>query len=443
MRILYISTLCAEKTYQALFGRGSRAPGRAAQKYHRVMTSGLAENSGTEVLCITAPPVSRANCPRKYIAPGSEAQGKVRFRYAPVINYPILKNISAYLQVKKACLRELRALQQEGTEDGLAGMVCDLLCGAACAGALAAQKKFNRRAKRPIRSVGIVTDLPDFLEMKPKRLFDRLFEKNLAACSAYVFLTEAMNERLNPAGKPYTVIEGQADPDVPEPPAAGENGRFCGDATAAGGSGQTRSDAPAAGGSGRPGGSDPASAGSIAPSGKRICLYAGSLHRQYGIEMLVNAFRSLAPENAELHIYGTGDYLGELQKITESGGPVRYCGVLPGDEIVKKEQEAILLINPRPGTGEFTRYSFPSKNIEYMASGTAVLTAALPGMPAEYTPYVYIFEDESEAGLKKKLEELLAKSDNELRGKGLAARRFVLENKNGKIQAGKVLALLK
>lgn len=432
MRILYISTLCAEKTYQALFGCGSRAPGRAAQKYHRVMVSGLAENSGTEVVCITAPPVSRGNCPRKYVAPGSETQGKVRFRYAPVINYPILKNISAYLQVKKACLRELRALRQEGTEDGLAGMVCDLLCGAACAGALAAQKKINRRAKSPVRSVGIVTDLPDFLDMKPKRLFDRLFEKNLAACSAYVFLTEAMNERLNPAGKPYTVIEGQADPDVPEPPAAGGSGRFRGDAIAAGESGQTRSGTPAAGGSGKPCG-----------GGKRICLYAGSLHRQYGIEMLVNAFRSLAPENAELHIYGTGDYLDELQKITESGGPVRYCGVLPGDEIVKKEQEAILLINPRPGTGEFTRYSFPSKNIEYMASGTAVLTAALPGMPAEYTPYVYIFEDESEAGLKKKLEELLAKSDNELRGKGLAARRFVLENKNGKIQAGKVLALLK
>lgn len=407
MKILYISTLCAKKTYDAMFGRGNSAPDRAAQKYHHVMTAGLAENDGTKVVCITAPPVSRANYPGKYAAPENVTEGNVDFAYVPVINFPVLKNILSYFRIKKTCLK---ALKEAAAQKEPAGIVCDLLCAAACAGALAAQKKYNRRAQKQVRSVGIVTDLPVFLDPKQKKLFGRLFEKNLASCSSYVFLTEPMNERLNPGGKPYAVIEGQADLHVPEP--------------------DTDADAGS-----RPVGTE--------ENKKRICLYAGSLHRQYGIEMLVNAFRALDLQDTELHIYGTGDFLDALIKMTENGGSVRYCGVLPSDEIVKKEQEAILLINPRPSSGEYTKYSFPSKNMEYMASGTAVLTAALPGMPAEYHDYVYIFEDESEAGLKKKLEELLAKSDNELRSKGLAARRFVLEKKNNKIQAGKVLALLK
>ena len=55
---------------------------------------------------------------------------------------------------------------------------------------------------------------------------------------------------------------------------------------------------------------------------------------------------------------------------------------------VAEELKATLLVNPRPTTEEFTIYSFPSKNMEYMASGTPLLTTKLPGMPEEYHQYV-------------------------------------------------------
>ena len=129
--------------------------------------------------------------------------------------------------------------------------------------------------------------------------------------------------------------------------------------------------------------------------------------------------------------------------MSEETPAVKYCGVLSPDEIVAKEQGATLLINPRPAGEEYTKYSFPSKNMEYMASGTAVLTTALPGMPEEYKKYVYLINDESISGIKNTLKELLTSDISELRNKGLAARDFVLNNKSGKIQAGKVLELLR
>jgi glycosyltransferase involved in cell wall biosynthesis len=111
-------------------------------------------------------------------------------------------------------------------------------------------------------------------------------------------------------------------------------------------------------------------------------------------------------------------------------------------QIVEKEQEATLLVNPRPTHEEFVKYSFPSKTMEYMASGTPVLTTILPGMPKEYHPYVFLLEDESAEGICRKLKEVMSLSDEDLFRKGSEARKFVLEQKNNVIQGKKILDML-
>jgi len=88
------------------------------------------------------------------------------------------------------------------------------------------------------------------------------------------------------------------------------------------------------------------------------------------------------------------------------------------------------------------KYSFPSKTMEYMASGTPVLTTVLPGMPKEYHPYVFLLEDETADGIADMLTKVLAHSDEELFQKGNEARTFVLEQKNNVIQARKILEML-
>ena len=120
-----------------------------------------------------------------------------------------------------------------------------------------------------------------------------------------------------------------------------------------------------------------------------------------------------------------------------------YGGMLMTSEIVEKEREATLLVNPRPTVEEFVKYSFPSKTMEYMASGTPVLTTRLPGMPEEYYPHVYFIDDESADGIAHALTQVLAHSDEELFDKGCAARAFVLDSRNNVIQAAKILDMLK
>ena len=148
-------------------------------------------------------------------------------------------------------------------------------------------------------------------------------------------------------------------------------------------------------------------------------------------------------KDTQLHIYGPGDYVEQLKSVAREDDRVVYGGMLMNTEIVEKEQQATLLVNPRPTHEEFVKYSFPSKTMEYMASGTPVLTTVLPGMPLEYHPYVFLLEDETPGGIAAKLQEVLELSDETLFQKGCEARRFVLEEKNNIIQAKKILDMLR
>ena len=80
--------------------------------------------------------------------------------------------------------------------------------------------------------------------------------------------------------------------------------------------------------------------------------------------------------------------------------------------------------------------------MEYMASGTPVLTTRLPGMPEEYYPYVYLLEEETAEGVEQALRHILSRPAEELAELGKNAKQFVMNNKNNISQAGKVLQML-
>ena len=109
------------------------------------------------------------------------------------------------------------------------------------------------------------------------------------------------------------------------------------------------------------------------------------------------------------------------------------------EEMFRVMQKARLLINPRPSTLPLSRYSFPSKTFEYMASGTPVLMTKLPSLPEEYCPYLYLFEDESIDGFARTLENVLSLSDDELNEMGRRARLFIKEQKNSDAQVKKII----
>jgi glycosyltransferase involved in cell wall biosynthesis len=171
---------------------------------------------------------------------------------------------------------------------------------------------------------------------------------------------------------------------------------------------------------------------------ERIVMYAGGLAAAYGVRMLVQAFMSIKNPNYRLWICGRGEMEAEIRQSAKEDPRIAYSGVLANPEVLRREHRATVLVNPRPSHSEFAKYSFPSKNLEYLGTGRPVILCRLPGIPEEYFDYVYPLEDESVHGMATLLHEVLEKPDEELDAFGRRARAFVLENKNYKKQGEKI-----
>ncbi len=382
MHIVYAVTTCSDKTYARLFGDKPKKPSFQAQKYHCLLIDGLSK--GAEVDVIANPPVNRDVLDKPFLFLEEEQAHGARFRYLPGIRNRLLKGLwigfGTFFGVLKTARKD-------------SAVVVDVLHRVTSLSALLAAKL------KGIPCVGIITDMPDHLS--GSKLSKWVSNSVIRYCTCYVLMIESMNTYIGNKTKPNIVLEGHADISMEKKIPSLE-----------------RKHKP------------------------RVCLYAGGVTRQYGLHNLVEAFRLADLGDTQLHIYGPGDCVELVKEASKEDPRIFYGGMLLSSEVVEKEMEATLLINPPPTDSPFLQHSFPSKTMEYMASGSPVLTTILPGMPREYHPHVYLIPDETPAGIAKELKAVLSQTDEELFQKGMEGRRFVLEEKNNVVQAKKILDML-
>lgn len=389
LNVIYIASTCSREKYtEYVESKGARVS-QQAQKYNLLLAEGLLEN-GAKVDIISSRPINRRLYTKLWFKGERESVNGIDFHYVPFVNYKIFRNVFVLFSVF------FKVLFSKNKKDETV-VICDALNIVATMAALAAS------GIRRYKTVGIVTDVPCHLSNMQNIPFHQ--KLNLAVMkkfNSYLLLTESMSEIVNPKDRPYIVLEGHADMSMLE-----RDNKL-----------SEKAD-------------------------KKICFYAGSLKKVYGIKNLVEGFIAAAVPDTELHIYGDGDYAGELRELVKEYDNVKYYGVAPNTEIVEAELKSTLLINPRPTNEEYTKYSFPSKNMEYMASGTPVLTTRLPGMPEDHKPHVFFIEQEDADGIKEALLSVFEHTPEELHEFGAQAKEFILKEKNNKAQAKKVLEFVK
>ena len=394
MKILYISALSSKRLIDVLFKKHGRDPGFAVQKFSRMIVTGFVKNSASVSTLSVAPVASSDKIP--FIFEKTEQEDSVKYNYVPFFNIPVFKHLMVFIYAL-AFLFVWSFFDKKNKV-----FVCDGLNVTLNMAAVIVSKI------RRVRNVCVLTDMPGLMVGTGVRVsfvgkFITAINKGyLGSFSHYVFLTEAMNDVVNKQHRPYIVMEGLVNPESVNVPNELENKRD-----------------------------------------EKVVLYAGGLFERYGLDTLVKAFMKLPMNDARLVVYGNGPYVEKLKELAKVDSRIEYKGIRPNEEVVADEIMATLLVNPRPTTEEFTKYSFPSKNMEYMASGTPLLTTKLPGMPKEYYPYVYLFEEESVDGFKSTLENVLSKSRESLHQKGIEAKQFIVNNKNDVIQCSRIMKLIK
>lgn len=175
---------------------------------------------------------------------------------------------------------------------------------------------------------------------------------------------------------------------------------------------------------------------------KKSILFAGSLFKQYGVLEIIEAFNLMPKCDYELWIAGSGELNNEIIASAKLNEKIKYFGFLSRNEVFQLEQTSTLLINIRDAKDKFTRYSFPSKLLEYLVSGTPILTSKLSGIPTEYNDYMFFTESNNPLEIKNDIMKILNLSKTEHDEIGTAGKQFILNRKNAVNQTKIILKYL-
>lgn len=249
----------------------------------------------------------------------------------------------------------------------------------------------------------LVTDLPEYMDATDKyRFFKRLLPKSKTAdgycfpqVDGYIFLAPKMSERIVLNGKPWMIMEGIFSPEKDE--IESEKGNY------------------------------------------KTIVYTGNLNARYGILDLIEAFTKISGEEYKLRICGTGDSVDTIKSIALNDKRIEYLGLLPRQKVLEIQKSATLLVNPRHASEPYTKYSFPSKTMEYLASGTPVLMHHLESIPSDYNSHIYYLEDEDVDTMAETIMDICSKPRAELEVFGKEAASFIYEHKTAKSQLKRVV----
>jgi len=397
MKALYFGTVCNLNEYESRLAKCSSKPSVAPIIFESALLDGLYKNGAcVEIHSFPMIPVFPKSGILKFGKNVEKLECGYSSRWLNTFNIPVLKQLSRRLDARRIIKRWLKSNSENGvviTYSIPPFLVKDVL---------RLSKKYR------VKTVAIVTDLLSDMYINErkslitqiKKIYVSFAIRNQGKYDGYVFLTEAMSNVVAP-GKPYIVMEGIGDVSLAYLYEEEQK------------------------------------------SNPRSIMYAGMLHDKYGIINLIEAFDKLDRTDVELWLFGDGSAREEVKRRAIENPRIKYFGQRDRQEILKYEKKATLLINPRNVDDEFTEYSFPSKTIEYMLSGTPFITTKLKGIPDSYYNYTFVAEDNSVTSLKNIMEQALLASPEELTQVGESAKKYIIDEKNSERQARRIIEFIR
>lgn len=395
--VLLVSSLCSAVTYEKIRKLRTKQSLDPVRRVFEALIDGLSKEK-VNVTCISALPLSPQNTELKVI-PRDEEDCIAKYIYLGFRNTIVTRMVdlhkNAHKEVKSWIKRTCGSQRY---------IICDsliLMCSMPA-------RKLGQ--KHSIKTIAYVTDYPSMatkikgaqnpIKWIFQKLFDYCADKDLRKFDGYVLVAEPLKELIGKKCSEYIVVEDIINAPVNEPKKE-------------------------------------------ITKEKQIIVYGGALCSRFGVNKLVDAITMIEDINLEMHFYGSGESVSYIVDMQKKDSRIKYCGNVSFEEMVVIQIQADLLVNPRPSDESFVRYSFPSKILSYLICKTPVLCTRLPGISEDYCNLMYWFDDESPNAMAKRIQEVLSTPYEARKQMSEKAYEYVVENKNGKVQANRIINFLK
>lgn len=390
VNIEFYNNLCSQVLFDDLFNNHEVKLSNAAQKHFKLLAEGLSMHSNVKVSVNSYLPINTYLQSKKFWKTQNDDEGLISYSSLPVLNYPLFRLLSV------SFFAFCRIISKKKDDSESYYILVDYLRFSLNTAVILASKI------RGFKTIAVVTDMPGIwissqnISEKIRYRFKKIFKYDF-----YVFVTEESNRILNQSNKPYVVLESFVHTNTDEILNSFES-----------------------------------------KYQEKVLIYAGGIYEQYGIKNLIEAFLQIGDDNLRLWFFGSGSFVEQIKQFSSIDNRIVYKGLISNQELLPILTKATLLVNPRPTHGEYTKYSFPIKNMEFMSLGTPLITTNLPGIPNDHYPYIFLFEDDTVEGIKRSLIKVLSKDPEELFSFGMRSKQFVRSEKNIKVQAEKLLRIL-
>jgi glycosyltransferase involved in cell wall biosynthesis len=175
-----------------------------------------------------------------------------------------------------------------------------------------------------------------------------------------------------------------------------------------------------------------------AADGRFVITAAGGLREENGLLVILKAFSALRGEKYRLCVAGAGPLAKEIVAAAERDPRIQYLGMLRLEEVLCLYDRSDVLVNMRLTRALNTRYFFPSKLIEYLASGKPVITTCTGHAETEYAKFAFLLREETPEALAEMIQRIAGLSREERENIGRKAQQYMFTQKTWNAQAEKV-----
>lgn len=106
-------------------------------------------------------------------------------------------------------------------------------------------------------------------------------------------------------------------------------------------------------------------------------MFSGLLEAVTGADLLLEAIKKVKAKNIKVIVTGKGSI--DIKKYADKDDRIDYRGFVSRREYLNLLQEADILLNPRNMNLPENQNNFPSKVLEYIASGRVIISTKFPG----------------------------------------------------------------